>query len=206
MFRIISILIGYFIGCFQTAFLVGKMSHHIDIRKHGSGNAGTTNVIRVLGWKAGILTFLGDLLKAIVAVIICRWLWPDSSLLAGVYGGAAVVIGHNWPLFLGFKGGKGIASTVGVLLALDWRLGLIAILTMICIIGITRYVSLGAIVMVSLIPITLLLFYPNENEVFCIGLFLMLSALIRHRSNIYRLVTKTESKLGYQSKNKVEEK
>ncbi|NLL71061.1 MAG: glycerol-3-phosphate 1-O-acyltransferase PlsY [Epulopiscium sp.] len=200
MFRIISILIGYFIGCFQTAFLVGKVTHAIDIRKYGSGNAGTTNVLRVLGWKAGLATFIGDLLKGIIGVTICKLIWPEMSLLAGLYAGAAVVAGHNWPVFLGFKGGKGIASTVGAMLALDFRIGLILILIMVCIVGITRYVSLGSIIMSLSIPILLIIFYPNEKEIFFVGTYLTLSALLRHRSNIKRLLEKKESKLGEQPK------
>ncbi|NLP46149.1 MAG: glycerol-3-phosphate 1-O-acyltransferase PlsY [Epulopiscium sp.] len=195
MFRLLSVLIGYFIGCFQTAFLVGKLSHKIDIRNHGSGNAGTTNVVRVLGWKAGFATFLGDFLKGILGVLVCKMIWPETNSLAGLYAGLAVVIGHNWPIFLGFKGGKGIASTVGALLAFDWRIGIILIIIMICIVGITRYVSLGSIVLAISIPILMIIFYPKEHEFIYIAITFMLFALWRHRSNIKRLINRTESKL-----------
>jgi glycerol-3-phosphate acyltransferase PlsY len=204
MFRIGCIIIGYLIGCFQTAYLVGKLGRHIDIREFGSGNAGTTNVIRVMGWKAGIITFIGDFFKAVIAVRLCMAIWSDSSAIAGLYAGSAVIIGHNWPVFLNFKGGKGIASTIGVLLALDFRIGLIAAGVLAITIFISRYVSLGSIVMAISIPVLFIIFSPHYENIL-LGVFLMSSALYRHRSNIKRLLSGAESKLGQRSTKKVEE-
>lgn len=205
MFRIICIIIGYFIGCFQTAYILGKVVQKIDIRKYGSGNAGTTNVIRVMGWKAGIVTFIGDLLKGILAVVICKLLFPDYPS-AGLYAGLAAVIGHNWPVFLAFKGGKGIATTVGILLAFDYKIGFICIIIMGAVIFITRFVSLGSIIMAISIPILFTIFGDINYELIMIAVLLMCSALFRHKSNIGRLLSGKESKLGQRSNQKVEEK
>lgn len=205
MFRVACIIIGYIIGCFQTAYILGKMVQKIDIRKFGSGNAGTTNVIRVMGWKAGIITFIGDLLKGIIAVVLCRLIFPNNAF-AGLYGGVAAVIGHNWPVFLGFRGGKGIATTIGILLAFDYRIGFICIAIMIAVLGITRFVSLGSIIMSISIPILLAIFWGLNYEIILLGIFLMISALVRHRTNIERLLTGRETKLGQRSNKHVEEK
>ncbi|WP_064505494.1 glycerol-3-phosphate 1-O-acyltransferase PlsY [Defluviitalea phaphyphila] len=205
MFRIICILIGYIIGCFQTAYILGRALQKIDIRNFGSGNAGTTNVIRVMGWKAGVITFIGDLLKGIIVVMLCKLIFPNNPL-ALLYGGIAAVIGHNWPVFLNFRGGKGIATTMGILLSFDYKIGLICIGIMILIIGITRFVSLGSIIMAIAIPILFSIFWKGNYEILLLGIFLMISALVRHRTNIKRLLTGEETKLGHRSNKQVEEK
>ena len=119
MERIICLAIGYVCGLLQSGYLVGKL-HHIDIRKSGSGNAGSTNALRVMGWKAGLMTFAGDVLKCFAAVLIVRGLYHGSNCLAllMMYAGAGVTLGHNFPFYMKFKGGKGIAVSFGVLLAL----------------------------------------------------------------------------------------
>ena len=129
--RIISVAIGYIFGLFQTGYLYGK-SKGIDIRTQGSGNAGTTNSLRVLGAKAGAITFIGDLLKAILAVLVVHFIFkdidPEYTKLYELYAGFGAVLGHNFPFFLKFKGGKGVATTGGVMFALDPRMALICIL------------------------------------------------------------------------------
>lgn len=195
MFRILCLLMGYLLGCFQTAFIIGKFKKNIDIRQYGSGNSGTTNAIRVLGWKLGALTFAGDIAKAVVAVILAKILFDDFS--AGFYAGFGAIIGHNWPVFLKFKGGKGIASTIGVLLAVDFRIGLIMIAILAVTILLTKYVSLGSILMVISIPVLMLVFYNDQWEFILLGLLLMTSALYRHKENIKRLMSRTENKLGH---------
>ena len=119
MERIICLAIGYVCGLLQSGYLVGKL-HHIDIRKSGSGNAGSTNALRVMGWRAGLMTFAGDVLKCFAAVLIVRGLYHGSNCLAllMMYAGAGVTLGHNFPFYMKFKGGKGIAVSFGVLLAL----------------------------------------------------------------------------------------
>ena len=165
MERLICLVIGYICGLFQTGYLYGKL-HHIDIRQHGSGNAGTTNALRTLGWKAGVITFLGDCLKCIVAVWIAWMIFGKShermfELLA-MYAGVGAVLGHNFPFYLHFKGGKGIAATAGILLAVNPRVAIVAYLTFIVIVVITRYVSLGSIVLVIMFAVGMVI----QGEVF----------------------------------------
>jgi glycerol-3-phosphate acyltransferase PlsY len=194
MERGISISIGYLIGCFQTAFILGKLLLNVDIRQHGSGNSGTTNALRVLGWKAGFLTFFGDFLKAILAVVLIRLLFDDA--LYTLYAGFGVVLGHNFPVFMKFKGGKGIAASAGALLAFDYRIGLISMLVMIVVVFFTRYVSLGSLFLATWIPIGIYIFYPQQWELLILGICFMILAFVRHQSNIKRLLSGEENKLG----------
>lgn len=127
-------------------------------------------------------------------------------MLPGLYAGAAAVAGHNWPVFLKFKGGKGIATTIGILLAFDYRIGIICAVIMAVVIFITRFVSLGSILMAISIPILFSIFWKTNYELMILGVFLMGSALLRHRTNIERLLSGKESKLGQRSNKKVEEK
>lgn len=208
MFRLLCLVIGYALGCIQTAFILGKIFSNIDIRQYGSGNAGTTNVVRVLGWKAGVITFIGDLIKAILAVTLCRLIFPDSPLLAALYGGLGVILGHNWPFYLGFKGGKGIASTIGTMLAIHPYIGLTCIAIMVLVIVVTRFVSLGSLLLALAIPVLIGLLYQGNQamlEGIIIGLIFTVSAFVQHRANITRLLTGTESKLGQRSNKKVED-
>ena len=119
--RIICLIIGYIFGLFQTGYICGKVCK-IDIRNHGSGNAGTTNTIRVLGWKAGLITFAGDLGKSMLAVLVAWALfhneYPEGMKVLQMYAGLGAVLGHNYPFYLKFKGGKGIASSAGLIIAL----------------------------------------------------------------------------------------
>ena len=142
--RIIALLIGYGFGLFQTGYLYGK-SKGIDIRKQGSGNAGTTNSLRVLGWKAGIITFAGDLLKAVFAVLLVKLIFhgtygADTKVLE-LYAGFGTVLGHNFPCYLQFRGGKGIACTTGVILAVCPPAVICCAVGFLIIVGITRYIS-----------------------------------------------------------------
>ncbi len=146
MERIICLAIGYVFGMFQTSYFIGKI-HHMDIRQYGSGNAGTTNALRTLGKKAGAITLIGDLLKCVIAILvvdaILKNTYPQILPLLGMYTAAGCVLGHNFPFYLGFRGGKGIAASAGMLLALDWRIFLICAAIFIGLVLITRYVSLG---------------------------------------------------------------
>lgn len=191
---VLCVALGYALGNIQNAYIIGKLAKGIDIREHGSGNAGATNAVRVMGWKLGALAFVGDLIKAILAVVIARAIF-DSSL-AGMYAGAAVVIGHNWPVVLGFRGGKGIASTLGLLLAYDLRIGLIVWLIVAIVIKMTKYVSLGSILLVSLMPIGILILHPGHYHELVISLVLAGIAIYRHKANIGRLIRGEENKLG----------
>lgn len=208
MYRLICLVIGYAFGCIQFAYILGKVANNIDIRQYGSGNAGTTNVIRVMGWKAGVFTFVGDFLKAFIAVLLCKYLFGENGYLVGLYAGVGVIMGHNWPFYMHFKGGKGIAATIGSIMAIDPFIGLITAGIMAIVLLLTRYVSLGALLMTASIPVLLGIMYRghvNFLEIIALGCTITVFAFIRHRANIKRLLTGKESKLGQRSNKKVED-
>ncbi|WP_438432323.1 glycerol-3-phosphate 1-O-acyltransferase PlsY [Gorillibacterium sp. sgz500922] len=189
----VAILLSYLLGSISFSVLIGKLKG-IDIRQHGSGNAGATNTLRVLGKGPGILVLALDVLKGIGAVWIGRLL-GDGEIWVEILCGLAVIIGHNWPVFFRFKGGKGIASTIGVLATLCFWPALFAGIFAILSIAITRYVSLGALIFTFLTPIFLLLTHA-EPELIWSSLVIMVFAFYRHRSNIVRLWQRKENKLG----------
>lgn len=205
MTRILCLLMGYVFGMFQTGYLYGKL-HHIDIRSYGSGNSGTTNALRVMGKKAGLIVFLGDFFKTVFACLIARILFQDSPStdMYVLYAGLGVVLGHNFPCYLHFKGGKGIASMAGILVSMDWRITLVCAVLFLGAVIITRYVSLGSIFVVTAFFIQIV-FYglkgefrvagENQMEFFGVAAFLMIMAIWRHRANIGRLLSGTENKL-----------
>ena len=200
---VISLLVGYVFGCFQTGYFYGRL-HGIDIHNYGSGNVGTTNVLRTLGKKAGYITFAGDFLKGIIAVLLIRYLiFPDGvmdSALLTLYTGFGVILGHNYPFFLKFKGGKGIAVTAGVMLAFDWRFFLIGLIVFVIIYYTTRYVSLGSLAIGILVPICCLIFYFGQWHLFVIGILWWLMAWWRHKDNIVRLIHGNENKFEKKKK------
>lgn len=195
MFRLICIAIGYLIGCVQSAYIVSKMWHK-DIRKYGSGNLGSTNALRVLGKKAGAITFAGDILKAVLAYNICRIIFNDSSKVMGVYACAGVILGHDFPFYLKFKGGKGIAATIGMMLCIGGWPALIAYLIGGSAVLISKYVSLGSIMFSALIPILLFIFRYN-SELIIISLFISVLNIYRHKANIKRIISGNENKLKF---------
>ncbi|BCN31309.1 glycerol-3-phosphate 1-O-acyltransferase PlsY [Anaeromicropila herbilytica] len=196
---VISICVGYIFGCFPTGFIVGK-AYHVDIRNQGSGNIGSTNALRTLGKKAGLLTFAGDLLKAIIPIVAFGMIANDGH----VYGqmltlctGLGVVIGHNFPVTLGFKGGKGIACMSAVILTFDLRITLIALIVFILTVVITRYVSLGSLLISLVLPLGVLVFYPSSIHMLFVSLIFTVFAFIKHQANIKRLLNGTENKIGH---------
>lgn len=204
MERIVSILIGYLFGLFQTGYIYGRMNH-IDIRSCGSGNAGTTNALRTLGWKAGVITFLGDFLKCILAVAVVRLLYAESNMkeLYAIYAGLGAVLGHNFPFYLKFKGGKGIAATAGLVLAVNPVMFLTIAVVFVAIVLLTQYVSLASLAIMVLfvaevicygqmggIPLT----GAHLYEFYAITVILAAMAFYRHRANIKRLLNGTENK------------
>lgn len=214
MVRLACVAIGYIFGLFQTGYIYGEMKG-MDIREHGSGNAGATNALRTLGWKAGLITFLGDCLKCVFAVLLVRFLfagrYPEErmGLLLGMYAAMGVILGHNFPCYLKFHGGKGISATAGLYLSMDPIMTLIGIVLFGGSVGLTRYVSLGSILVSIWLPIGTILFgqmgrwnlsQEHLYELYAITLFLCLMALFRHRKNIGRLMHGTESKLGQKAK------
>jgi len=185
-------IIAYLMGNIATAYLVSRAFGKIDIREHGSGNSGSTNVFRVLGAKPAVIVFLGDVLKGTAAVLIGRYLGGSyGEILAGIF----VVAGHNWPILLGGKGGKGIATTIGLMLPIDPLMVVMILIVGIIVIITTRYVSLASIVGVTIYPLAMIITQkPLEYIIF--SLVLSSVAIFKHRSNIERLLKGTESKFG----------
>ena len=202
MIRILCLIIGYLIGCIQTAYIIGKSKANVDIRELGSGNAGMTNAARVFGLKTGVLVLAADILKAVAAFMLCSHIFAFSgtdNLILGFYAGLGVVLGHNFPFFLKFKGGKGISSSVGVMLCVDFRAGLIIAAIGVALIVATRFVSLGSIVMLLLFPIAMLLLsYSAEAVILAFALAAM--AEFKHRGNIKRLLAGTERRISFKMK------
>lgn len=199
---IICLVLGYLFGCISMAYLIGK-KNHVDIRKYGSGNAGTTNALRTLGAKAGAMTLIGDILKAVLAILLVRYLiFPEAEelQLLNLYTGLGTVLGHNYPFWLGFKGGKGMAATGGVMAAFDPWIIPVGIPLFVISIAITRYVSVGSLLVAVLFPVWIQIRYPGNLHMLIVSLVFMALAFIKHRSNIKRLWNGTESKIGQKVK------
>lgn len=193
-------VVGYICGLLQSGYIVGKVSG-IDIRDYGSGNAGSTNVLRVLGKVKALCTFLGDALKGFIPVLIIKFLVAPhvpalNSEFAQLFIGLAVVLGHDYPFYLKFKGGKGIATTGAVMMAFDWRMGCISLLIFVVVVALTRYVSLGSCLLSAALVIEIAVFYPGRWELFALVVLYAYFAIYRHRANIKRLLNGTESKIG----------
>lgn len=213
MVRLICVLIGYAFGLIQTGYLYGK-SQHVDIRKHGSGNAGTTNALRTLGWKAGIITFLGDCFKCVIAVVLVRLLFasshPDILPVLSMYTGMGAVLGHNYPFYMNFKGGKGIAVTAGLIVSTTniWIVLICAVVFLGLVAG-TRYVSLGSLTVVVVYFISVIVYGQMGGyhvsgsflyEIYVIAFLLVVSAFYKHKANIKRLLAGNENKLSIGNK------
>lgn len=211
MVRLACVLIGYVFGLFQTGYLYGRIKG-IDIREHGSGNAGATNALRTLGKKAGAITFFGDCFKCVFAVVTVRLLFAgygepgeNMGVLLGMYASMGVILGHNFPFYLNFKGGKGIAATAGLYVSLDPILMLIGATSFVVAVAVTKYVSVGSILVVIELLAGVLIYgflgkwgltQPHLYELYGITVFLTLLALYRHKKNIKGLLHGTERKLG----------
>lgn len=191
------ILIGYLLGNIQTSYILGKIVARKDIRDYGSHNAGTTNALRVFGKKIAVATLLVDLLKGVAAVIIGQKL---MGIDGGMFGGISAVAGHNWPVFLGFKGGKGVATTIGVALALTPLSALICIVIALLIMYKSKYVSLAAITCVTIWPIANFIIY-RDGKLVVMAAILALMMIFKHKANIKRLLNGTENKLNLTKKN-----
>ena len=200
--QIIGVVVfSYLLGSVSFSYLIGKIMRKLDIRDYGSGNAGATNILRVMGWTPAIIVLLLDCAKGIIAVVGGYQLSAgavDPGLVAGT-AGLAAILGHNWPVYFGFRGGKGVATTIGVLATLVFIPALIAGMVAIASIAATRYVSLGSLIFIvgTTIMTAVLLLWLNY-PVYYLAFLLFVSGLSvwRHKSNIERLLSGTESKLG----------
>lgn len=214
MERIICVLIGYVFGLFQTAYIYGRL-HGIDIRNYGSGNAGTTNTLRVFGTKAGLLVLVGDIMKCILAVVLVSYLFgnthPDMVYLLKMYAAMGAIIGHNFPFYLKFKGGKGIAATAGLILSFHPYLIPVGVILFFGVFFTTHYVSLGSLLVYLGFMVELVILGQNGvfgmtqaylNELYVLAGFLTIMAYYKHRENIKRLLSGTERKTYLTHKNK----
>lgn len=199
----LTVVLGYFLGSINSSLVVGKF-YGTDIRKHGSGNAGATNTLRTLGKKAALFVTLGDVLKGIAACLVGLFLVGNVSGIGNIglmTGGLASIVGHNWPVFFGFKGGKGALTSFTVVMMMDWRIGLMLLLIFILVVALTRFVSLGSITAALSFPILSSFPMFGKNSVFiAISVVLGLLVIIRHHANISRIIKGTESKLGMKNK------
>ena len=183
------IILSYLVGAIPTGLVVVRVLAGEDIRRHGSGNIGTVNVFRVAGVATAVVVLVVDILKGIVPVLVALRMGfaPWTVVLCGL----ASIIGHNWSVFLGFQGGKGIATSFGVLLGLSWQAAAVAAAVWVIAVALTRYSSLGSLLAVVSVPITFWRLRQPE-EYMSLGVIVMLLAIYRHRANIQRLVTGTE--------------
>jgi glycerol-3-phosphate acyltransferase PlsY len=182
-------IIAYLIGSISSSILIGKL-YGIDIRNYGSGNAGTTNTLRTMGKKAGAAVFLIDALKGVLAVIIGRLILGDMG--AGI-AMVLVMIGHNYPIFFGFRGGKGVATAIGAITTVSPAIGAIIILIGCLVVLLTRYISLASITVAILLPF--ITYFIDKKYIIPI-LFAIVLVIYKHKSNISRLLAGTESKIG----------
>ena len=193
--NLLVIVIGYLLGSISTGVVLSKMLTKTDIRSQGSGNAGTTNMLRVLGRKAALLTFVGDMLKGIIAVFIGKWLIGGE--FGGLMGVVGAVLGHYFPLYFGFKGGKGIATSFGSLLFVFPIQALLAFTVFLILVGMTHYVSVGSIAAAAVLPLLVIITRFNQPVLWIITACLGASVIWRHSANITRLMNHTESKLDF---------
>ena len=211
MAYIISAIIAYLVGSISSSVIISKKMAGFDVREKGSGNAGSTNVLRTVGKKAALLTLICDILKGVVAVLVAFiiGLFAKECSKAVLVQLAAifVVIGHTFTIFFKFKGGKGVATSLGVLLILNWRIGLICLVFALLIMALTRMVSLGSIGAAVLFPV-LVIFMQNSNYLvkgskisyIIFGLGLAAIVIFNHRSNLIRLINGNENKLSFKKK------
>ncbi|MBR6890466.1 MAG: glycerol-3-phosphate 1-O-acyltransferase PlsY [Clostridia bacterium] len=203
---ILAAVIGYLLGNIPSGVLIARIYGIGDIRKHGSGNTGTTNVLRTLGWLPSVLTLVGDCLKGYIACLIGKALGGDPGMLIA---GLGAILGHDFPVFMGFKGGKGIATSLGLIIAINPWLALAMLVVQIAAVALTRYMSVASLITTVAFPIiTAILCRGREYY----GLFLATAcvasalSLFGHRSNIQRLIRGEENRLDFRKISEVSRK
>ncbi|HED36895.1 MAG TPA: glycerol-3-phosphate 1-O-acyltransferase [Ignavibacteria bacterium] len=221
MFLLATIIVlSYLIGSIPTSIIVSKAAKGIDIRNYGSGNAGGTNVMRVLGWKLGLMVIILDALKGVLAVVIVARIYYgtipfhnatpfDDFTLIQIIAGISAVIGHIWTVFAGFRGGKGIATALGMLLMITTVDMLVAIGVFVVVVSISKYISLGSLLGAITVPLTLIvrenLFNVNihgYNTILPFAVLITLLVIFTHRKNVIRLINGSENKLSFSKKKK----
>lgn len=192
----VIVVAGYLLGNISMGLIVSER-YHMDIREHGSGNAGTTNVLRTLGWLPSVLTLVGDVLKSFLACMLGKWLAGAPGLLAG---GFMAVVGHNWPAFSGFRGGKGMAASLGIIFALSWQMALGFLGLEVLVAALTGYVSVASLTTAVAFPIVMGIVYRNSPDFwmyFIFAILLAAAAIFSHRANIRRLLSGTENRINF---------
>ncbi len=203
IFLFLILIACYLLGSVPSGYLIGKAFKGIDIRDFGSGNIGFTNVLRAIGTFPALIVLIIDITKGIISVYLgfffAQLMGIDCQVMGGI-GGLASIVGHNWPIFLKFKGGKGVAVTAGVFLALTPIPFLLSLLVMVGIIALTRYVSLGSIVAAGSLPFFVFWLINNARLYLFLSIIAALFILFKHRNNIQRLLRSKESKIGQKVK------
>lgn len=207
--RLMVVLVGsYLLGGIPFGVIVGRLWKGVDVRRYGSGNIGFTNVLRILGWKPAIVVLLADVGKGLAAVLLARWvLWiagsceagsaPEPAWLSGyvVVAGLSTILGHSFSPFIGFRGGRGVATGLGVILGLSWQSALAVLLIWIIVVGATRFVSLGSVIAGMSLPVFMVICRePLAYQVFAAVACVLV--IVRHIPNIKRLLAGTEAKFG----------
>lgn len=204
---IVITIVAYLIGSINLSIIICKLMGKGDIREQGSGNAGTTNTLRTLGKLPALIVLIFDVLKAVIAIYLGKWLITLGQVqnamipyndLAMSLSSIGVILGHNFPIYYGFKGGKGIATSLGVLLTIEWKIGLVCLVFALVLMLLTRMVSVGSIAAAILYPVLVLVMgtaFTNKWLYLAFSLTIALMAVIRHRANIKRIFNGTENKL-----------
>lgn len=208
-------LISYLLGSLNFGVILSNKLKKDDVRNHGSGNAGTTNMLRSYGKGYAVLTIIGDMLKVVVAIVIAFKIYEytpsvlnetyssvniDQNMLLKSFAGFFCVVGHIFPVFFKFKGGKGVATSGGMVFVVDWRIALILLAVFIVVVAITKYVSLGSIIMALLYPVMIYIFHKSLILT-AIALVFTIIVVVAHRGNIKKLINHTESKITDKKKN-----
>ena len=207
---IVMAVVAYLIGSVNFSVIISKKMAGFDVRQKGSGNAGTTNMLRSVGKKAAAITLICDILKGVIAIVIAIILGniftnSNKELLLQI-AGVAVVLGHTFPIFFGFKGGKGVATSLGILLMSNWQIGLICLVFALALMILTRMVSLGSCAAAVLFPVLTLFINQNYtvltegksgNVYFIYSVILAIIVLYNHRSNIKRIMNGTENRISF---------
>ena len=203
---IIVVIIAYLLGSISFSVIISKKLAGFDVREKGSGNAGATNMLRSVGVKGAVLTLIGDCLKGVIAILVAVIVGKiaknaDKALLVQL-AGIAVVLGHTFPIFFNFKGGKGVATALGVVLVTNWQIGLICLVFALVLMALSRMVSLGSVGACVLFPVLVLFIKSNYivtegSSYFIYSIILAVIVAFNHRSNIKRLLTGTENKISF---------
>lgn len=210
---IVIAILSYLLGSLNFGIIISKSLNKDDVRSHGSGNAGSTNMLRNFGKKYAVMTIIGDMLKVAVAILIAylvvkylghtslskgssaQILGVDAKMFTKSFAGLFCVIGHIFPCFFNFKGGKGVATAGGMVFMIDWKIAIILLAIFIITVAVTKYVSLGSIIMAVLYPVLIFMFYKSLPLTVISAVFTII-VVVAHRDNIKKLINHTESKIG----------